>query len=164
MAHIPSGVATMRKLILGLATLAVATAAGAFGPAERRAKELAAYQPAGEPVNCISINQIRSTKILADNVIDFKMAGGKMYRNTLSSSCPGLLSEDRFSYRTSLSQLCSVDIIRVLHDYGGHLQEGAGCGLGKFQPVEKTAQLEDVSYTDGEWAPFEVVDKASATH
>jgi hypothetical protein len=154
----------MRKLILGLATLAVATAAGAFGPAERRAKELAAYQPAGEPVNCISINQIRSTKILANDVIDFKMAGGKVYRNKLPSSCPGLTFEDRFSYRTSLSRLCNVDIIRVLHNNGGHLEEGAGCGLGKFQPVEKTAQVEDISYTGGEWAPFEVVEPGSATH
>jgi hypothetical protein len=24
----------------------------------------------------------------------------------------------------------------VLQSYGGHLQEGAGCGLGKFQPVK----------------------------
>jgi hypothetical protein len=153
----------MRNLILGLATLTVATAAGAFGPAERRAKELAAYQPAGEPIKCISIHQIRSTRILANNVIDFKMTGGKVYRNTLPHSCPQLVSEDRFSYRTSLSQLCSVDTIRVLHNYGGQLQEGAGCGLGKFQPVEKIPTVQGVSYSEGEWAPFEVVEPGKAT-
>jgi hypothetical protein len=65
------------------------------------------------------------------------MAGGKTYRNILPQSCPGLKFEDRFSYRTSLNQLCSVDIVRVLHDQGGQLHEGAGCGLGKFQMVEK---------------------------
>ena len=47
--------------------------------------------------------------------------------------------EERFSYRTSLNQLCSVDIVRVLHDQGGSLYEGAGCGLGKFQMVEKVS-------------------------
>jgi len=65
------------------------------------------------------------------------MTGGKTYRNALSYSCPGLKSQDRFSYRTSLSQLCNVDTIRVLNDFGGRLQEGAGCGLGKFQQIEK---------------------------
>jgi hypothetical protein len=154
----------MRKLLLGLATVAVATTAGAFGPAERRAKALAAYEPAGEPVNCISIRQIDSTKVLGNNVIDFKMRGGKVYRNTLPYSCPSLMSEDRFSYKTSLSQLCSVDIVRVLHNYGGGLQEGAGCGLGKFQPMAKVPELEDASYTQHDWAPFEVVETGTATH
>jgi hypothetical protein len=153
----------MRKLLLGIATLAVATTAGAFGPAERRAKELAAYQPVGEAVNCISINQIRSTKILANNVIDFKMAGGKVYRNILPSSCPGLMFEDSFSYRTSLSRLCNVDIIRVLNKSGERLEEGAGCGLGKFQPVEKTAEVTDISYSEGEWTEIEVVEPGSVT-
>jgi hypothetical protein len=154
----------MQKLILGFATLAIATTAGAFGPSERRAKELAAYQPAGEPVNCISINQIRSTKILANNVIDFKMTGGKTYRNTLPHACPSLLTEDRFGYKTSLSRLCNVDTIRVLTSAGGQLQEGAGCGLGKFQPMEKVAEAENASYVEQPWAPFEVVEAGAATH
>jgi hypothetical protein len=163
----------MRKMILGLTTLGlttlaattlvVATAAGAFGPAERRAKEIAAYQPAGEAVSCIDIRSIDSTKILANDIIDFKMRGGKVYRNKLSSSCPGLAFEDRFSYRTSLSRLCNVDIIRVLHSYGGQLEEGAGCGLGKFQPVEKVPEVEAASYSEGEWAPFEVVEAGTVT-
>lgn len=155
----------MKKLILGLATLAIATTAGAFGPAERRAKALAAYEPtAEEPVNCIDVRSIDSTKILAGNIIDFKMRGGKVYRNTLPMSCPSLMSEDRFSYRVSTGRLCNVDIIRVLHDYGGNLQEGAGCGLGRFQPMQKVATVENASYTPQEWAPFEVVDAGNATH
>lgn len=72
--------------------------------------------------------------------------------------------EDRFSYKTSTSQLCSVDTIRVLHNYGGQLEEGVGCGLGKFQPMEKVPEVENASYTPQEWAPFEVVDAGSATH
>ena len=149
----------MQKQLLGIATLAVATAAGAFGPAERRAKELAAYQPVGEPVNCISINRIRSTKIIDNQTIDFKMSGGKIYRNTLPNNCPSLAMEDRFSYRTSTNQLCSVDTIRVLQNFGGQLSEGPGCGLGKFQPVEKVPTAEEISYREGEWQPFEVIER-----
>jgi hypothetical protein len=148
----------MRNLLLGLATLAVATTAGAFGPAERRAKQLADYSPVGEAISCIDSSRIDSTNVVANNVIDFKMRGGKVYRNTLPYSCPGLVSQDSFSYRTSISRLCNVDIIRVLDNNGGRLEEGAGCGLGKFQPVEKTATAKEISYTNGEWAPFEVIE------
>jgi hypothetical protein len=153
----------MKKLVLGLATLAVATTAGAFGPAERRAKQLAAYTPVGEAVSCIDIHSIDSTHVVANDVIDFKMRGGKVYRNTLPHSCPGLAFKDSFSYRASTSRLCNVDIIRVLDNVGGRLEEGVGCGLGKFQPVEKTAKVEEISYTEGEWAPFEVVDRPPVT-
>lgn len=154
----------MQKLILGVAALAIATAAGAFGPSERRAKELAAWTPVGEEVSCINTNQIRSTKVVADNVIDFRMTGNKMYRNTLPHGCPSLLSEERFSMRVQTGRLCSVDTIRVLHSYGGGLEEGAGCGLGKFQPMEKAAAMENASYVEGDWAPFEVVDARGATN
>jgi Family of unknown function (DUF6491) len=133
----------MKKLLLGFAVMAVAATgiatAGTSNMKDRRAKALAAYQPAGEPVSCITSSQIRSTNVIDDRTIDFKMAGGKVYRNTLTHSCPSLGFEERFSYRTSTNQLCSVDIIRVLQNYGGGLQEGAGCGLGKFQPIEKVS-------------------------
>lgn len=153
----------MRTLVLGLATLAVATTAGAFDPAERRAKQLAAYTPVGEAVSCIDINRIDSTSVVSNDVIDFKMRGGKVFRNTLPYSCSGLAFDESFSYRTSTSRLCNVDTIRVLHNYGGRLEEGVGCGLGKFQPMEKAAKIEEISYNDGEWAPFEVVEKGPIT-
>lgn len=125
----------MRKSFLVVSTLAALTVGATAGMSAK--KEPAPVRAVGEPVNCVSLTQIRSTKIVDDSTIDFKMAGGKTYRNSLPHSCPSLKSEDRFSYRTSLSQLCNVDIVRVLHSYGGQLQEGVGCGLGKFQPVEK---------------------------
>jgi hypothetical protein len=125
----------MRKSLLVVSTLAALTLGATAGMSAK--KEPAPVRAVGEPVNCVSLTNIRSTKVVDNSTIDFKMAGGKTYRNSLPYSCPGLKFEDRFSYKTSLSQLCNVDIVRVLHDYGGHLQEGVGCGLGKFQPVEK---------------------------
>ena len=99
------------------------------------------YVPAsGAAIDCVQIQSIRSTTVRDDRTIDFIMNGRKIYRNTLPNSCPSLGFEKRFSYRTSLSQLCSVDIITVLWNVGPGLQPGASCGLGKFQPMEKAAK------------------------
>jgi hypothetical protein len=40
------------------------------------------------------------------------------------------------AYNTSMDQLCSPQIIYVLQNIGGQPRQGAGCGLGKFVPVE----------------------------
>ncbi len=125
----------MRTKLLLIPALALLCGVGAVALANKKAPE--PVRAVGEPKNCVSIPQIRSTKVIDNSTIDFRMAGGKTYRNSLPQSCPGLKFEDKFSYRTSLSQLCNVDIVRVLHEQGGQLTEGAGCGLGKFQMVEK---------------------------
>jgi hypothetical protein len=90
--------------------------------------------PIGKPVSCVPSYQIRETRVHGDSTIDFVMNGGKVYRNTLPNSCPSLGFEERFLYKTSISQLCSVDVITVLQSPG--LSRGATCGLGMFQPVE----------------------------
>lgn len=99
------------------------------------------YVPTGaKAMDCIPLTSIRSTNVRDDRTIDFIMNGNKIYRNTLPNSCPSLGFEKRFSYRTSLSQLCSVDIITVLWNNGPGLQPGASCGLGKFQPMKKASK------------------------
>lgn len=123
-------------LILGgCALFAMQPLATAKEKAPRESKAPAATA-VGEPVNCIWLNNIRSTKVHDDHTIDFEMNGRKIYRNTLPHSCPGLGFEEAFSYKTSISQLCNVDIITVLRPTGGQLDSGASCGLGKFQPIE----------------------------
>jgi hypothetical protein len=127
----------MHKLLFIIPAIALFSGGGAVALSSKNAPE--PIRAVGEPKSCVTISQIRSTKVIDSRTIDFRMAGGKTYRNTLSQSCPGLKFEERFSYRTSLNQLCSVDIVRVLHNQGGQISEGAGCGLGKFQMVEKVA-------------------------
>ncbi len=90
--------------------------------------------PAGKPESCIPLRSIRDSKVRNDQVIDFVLNNGKVYRNTLPQSCPQLGFEERFTYTTSLSTLCSVDIITVLYATPT-LSRGASCGLGQFQPV-----------------------------
>ena len=91
----------------------------------------------GEAENCINRTRIRSSRVRSDQVIDFEMNGGKVFRNVLTNRCPRLGFEESFSYSTSIDQLCNTDIIYVLDQTGGGLpRRGAGCGLGKFVPVE----------------------------
>jgi hypothetical protein len=125
----------MHKLLFIIPAIAFFSGGGAVALSSKNAPE--PIRAVGEPKSCVTISQILSTKVIDSRTIDFRMAGGKTYRNILPQSCPGLKFEDRFSYRTSLNQLCNVDIVHVLHDQGGQLHEGAGCGLGKFQMVEK---------------------------
>lgn len=102
-------------------------------PAVARQRSVPAATPVGAPVNCISL-PIRESRVRDDRTIDF-FARGKVYRNMLPYSCPGLGTERAFGYATSQSQLCSVDIIDVRQRAGGSLMRGASCGLGTFQPV-----------------------------
>jgi hypothetical protein len=124
----------MRKALIVLSAFGIASTGLAVASAREQTPEV---RMIGDPKNCVSTHQIRSTKIIDNSTIDFKMVGGKTYRNSLPNSCPGLRRDDAFSYKTSTSQLCNVDIIRVVENYGGRLQEGAGCGLGKFQEIKK---------------------------
>ncbi len=124
----------MKKALIVLSAIGIATGGAVYASGKAPEPEVRAI---GTPKNCVTTHLIRNTRIIDSSTIDFKMAGGKTYRNTLSRSCPGLRREDAFSYRTSTSQLCNVDIIRVLDNYGGQLHEGVGCGLGKFQQVER---------------------------
>ncbi len=103
----------------------------------RRANPALSAPPAreiGQPVNCINLSSIRESRVRNDNVIDFRTNGRKWYRNTLPNRCPSLGFEKSFSYKTSLNQLCSVDIITVLRTTPSII--GPSCGLGKFQPIE----------------------------
>ena len=120
----------MRKLTLGI--LIIAATAGAASARDRTAIPEATL--AGDAISCVTLRNISSTKVHGDSTIDFHMSGGKVYRNTLPNSCPNLGFQESFLYKTSLSQLCSVDIITVLQSPG--LSQGASCGLGKFQPVK----------------------------
>ncbi|MBB6122308.1 hypothetical protein [Sphingobium subterraneum] len=128
---------SLAQLVRTGALSSLALCAFLFVPADARDSKPDNLVPAGAPVDCIQLQNIRSSHVKDDRTIDFEMNGRKIYRNTLPYSCPGLKSEEKFAYKTSLSQLCSVDIITVLQSFGGGLSQGASCGLGKFQPMEK---------------------------
>jgi len=128
--------------LLTATTLPLVALAAACAPVEdgERSDEPTAYDPpvrvVGEARSCIPLAQIRQTPVRSDDVIDFEMRGGKVYRNVLPNSCPQLGLWEAFTYDTEISQLCSAEIIYTLQQIGGGVQRGAGCGLGRFVPVE----------------------------
>ncbi|WP_339703219.1 hypothetical protein [uncultured Sphingosinicella sp.] len=104
----------------------------------------APVEPAPAPVSetasgerCVGLAAIRSTRVVDDSTIDFTMRDGRILRNTLPHACPSLGFEEAFTYSTSLSQLCSTDIITVVLQGGGP-RLGASCGLGTFVPITPT--------------------------
>jgi hypothetical protein len=125
---------------LSLAALSM-LAGCAEGPTRRQEADrraLAEASPVGDPVDCVDIARIDYTRVRDDRTVDFYMRGRQVYRNRLPGQCPGLAFEDGFSYRTSLSRLCSVDTITVLRPGGGG--PGATCALGPFQRIETTVR------------------------
>jgi hypothetical protein len=120
-------IAIVAAALLGLSATVSADAA----PRDRDAWKAA--RPAGPSVSCIPLNQIRETRVRDDRTIDFYTRGRTVYRNVLPNSCPSLGFERRFAYKTSINQLCNVDIITVFSS--PPVMRGASCGLGEFQPV-----------------------------
>lgn len=88
----------------------------------------------GGGLNCIPLKRIQNTRVLDDRTILFEMTGNETLVNRLPHRCPGLGFEKSFGYKTSISQLCSQDIIWVVTHMGSGLDRGASCGLGRFEP------------------------------
>jgi hypothetical protein len=132
----------MHKLSITLPLLAATTVlAGCYDYAGRpRGAEardpIMAARVTGPDESCIPLARFSETRVRDGRTIDFLTSSRHGWRNVLPNDCPGLASERAFSFNTSLSQLCSTDIIRVVQSYGGGLQPGASCGLGRFTPIE----------------------------
>lgn len=125
----------MRRSSLLLLTALAACAA----PQPRQAAPAPATPIAPQTANsCVELSRIQEARVISDRQIDFHMRDGTVLRNDLPNTCPGLGFEKAFTYATSLSRLCSVDIITVIHQGGGP-RTGASCGLGKFTPAAAPA-------------------------
>jgi len=110
----------------------------------------------GDELRCISLRRIDRTEVIDDRHIVFRLRGGDIYLNQLSRSCPRLDLERRFSYRTSTSQLCSIDSITVIENSAFGLIDGASCGLGMFTPIAE--DMLEVLKGDQEEAEVTVTD------
>lgn len=86
---------------------------------------------------CIHTRRISNTRIVDKQNILFYMRGGVIYHNELPRSCFGLRPGKTISYRTSLSRLCSNELITLLDSFGMGMSRGPSCAIGKFRPVTK---------------------------
>jgi hypothetical protein len=90
------------------------------------------------PRRCLSTARIRQTDILDDRTILFYLRGNReVFRTYLPRECPGLERNDRFSYHTTNGQLCDVDTITVLEQFGAGLSPSFTCRLGDFIPITR---------------------------
>jgi hypothetical protein len=101
------------------------------------------------PQDCLTVSRIRGTDALDDQTIIFRLRNRQVYRNTLPNKCPGLLREDRIMFETRTSQLCSVDTITVLEEFGVGFRPGFTCRLGQFVPMSPADVEELEALKDG---------------
>jgi hypothetical protein len=86
------------------------------------------------PIDCISINRIKRTKVIDDQTVLFEMNGDVFLSNILERTCPGLAREGRFMHETH-GRLCDIDTITVLEQWGTSFRDGFTCQLGEFHPI-----------------------------
>ena len=90
-----------------------------------------------EPVRCVSMNSIRSTKVLDDQRVLFIQSRDKVFLNRLDRECLGLFRNGTFTYTVQSgarhARLCDTDSITVLETTG----RGLNCGLGLFEPLSQ---------------------------
>jgi len=134
----------MRNSILfsiGAALLAAALPAQAASPAatakaEARLAKALDGRVAGKPVDCINLRDIQSSEIIDRTAILYRV-GSKLYLNRPDMGQESLDSDDILVTRTSTSQLCSLDTVRLV-DRNSQFQTGF-VGLGKFVPYTRVA-------------------------
>ncbi len=105
--------------------------------AEAEITRILAGRVPGKPVSCIPLTNLGPSQTVDRTAIIYGQ-GRTLYLNRLPNGCPGLT---HFTYpvvKTSLSELCSADILTIV-DQGSHMTMGS-CGLGEFVPYTKPAK------------------------
>ena len=106
----------MRKLIpLIAASLVVGGAAAQARPRGGEAQLARALEGrvAGEPVDCIDLVRVRSSRVIPGVAIIYD-AGGVIYVNRPRSGADQLNHFDTLVTRTPSSRLCSVDVVHTM--------------------------------------------------
>jgi hypothetical protein len=135
--------ARLAPLLGAAVAIALAGCAASHSDSADRNARAPAVKVVGDAQSCIPRSQVRQSVVRSDQIIDFEMRGGKVYRVTMPTRCPGLGFERAFAFETSIDQLCGADIIYVLMNIGGVPQRGAGCGLAPFVAVEYVKQAKN---------------------
>ena len=93
---------------------------------------------AAEPLQCLSMTSIRSTRVVDDSTVLF-FQSRRVFVNRLERECLGLARNGRFTYEVQTgarqARLCATDSITVLERTG----RGFNCGLGKFEEISRDA-------------------------
>ena len=128
----------MRKLLplISASLLLGAFAASAAEPVDREAELARALRGrvAGEPVDCIDLHRVRSSRIITDTAIIYD-AGGVVYVNRPRNGADELNQHDAMVTRLPSTRLCSVDVVRLV-DQATQTMTGV-VFLGDFVPYRR---------------------------
>jgi hypothetical protein len=126
------------------ALLFLASAAAAFAPAqagspdpakgERELARVLEGRVAGEPVDCIDLHRIRSSRIINRTAIVYD-AGGTLYVNRPRAGARSLKDWDVMVTRPFGSRLCRVDTVQMYSP--GSTMFGGVVFLGDFVPYKR---------------------------
>lgn len=131
---------TLRTILASAAAVAIAATAAQASPADCAAKgeeklaKMIEGRVAGKPVRCLPMHQIRSSRIIDRTAIVYEV-GNTLYVNRPRQGAVSLDRDDILVTRTSLNQLCNVDIVRLV-DPTSHIESGF-VSLGEFVPYKK---------------------------
>lgn len=121
----------------GLATAAIVMAAtpaiAARQSGEQELAELLKDRVPGKPVDCISLNEARNSRIIEGTAIVYD--NGRTIWVNRPSGANWLHRDDIIVHKTSLSQVCKLDIVNLL-DQGTHMSSGT-VGLEQFVPYRR---------------------------
>jgi hypothetical protein len=129
-------------LLLGAALIGTSAVAATPDNSRNEAKLAKAIgdRVAGKPVSCISLRQISSSQVIDRTAIIYDMGGGRLYVNRPTMGQESLDSDDILVTDTHSSELCSIDIVKLI-DRGSHFQSGF-VGLGEFVPYTKPKTID----------------------
>ena len=113
-----------------------AFAAQAAEPVDREAELARALRGrvAGEPVDCIDLHRVRSSRIITGTAIIYD-AGGVIYVNRPRNGADELNRHDAMVTRLPSTRLCSVDVVRLV-DQATQTMTGV-VFLGDFVPYRR---------------------------
>jgi len=119
--------------LLALGLLATPVAAREKLTGEQELAKMLEGRVAGKPVNCVSLNQTRTTTIISKTAIVYDM-GSTIYVNRPAFP-QNLDSDDVMVTKTSGSQLCHLDLVEM-RARSGMFWRGS-VGLEQFVPYTK---------------------------
>ena len=129
----------MKKLIPLIAAsvaLSLTPAQAAREPVDREAELARALgnRVAGEPVDCIDLHRVRSSRVIDDTAILYEV-GSTIYVNRPNAGAESLNRWDTLVTRTPSTRLCSIDTVRVV-DLTSNMMTGI-VFLGEFVPYRR---------------------------
>ncbi|MGZ8337487.1 MAG: hypothetical protein ACXWU1_12570 [Allosphingosinicella sp.] len=114
----------MGKLITMIAgaVLVAVTPAAAATPEENEAELERALEGrvAGEPVSCIDLHRVRSSRVINDTAILYD-AGSTLYLQRPRSGASSLNRWDTLVTRSYSTRLCSIDTVNIVDTQSGML-------------------------------------------